>query len=66
MADDCPERLRSLPEFVHYIITTARPHRRKIGQLARSANCPVELLQSDEEAASLVERTRLAFARDFV
>ena len=62
MADDCPERLRSLPEFVHYILTTARRHRSKIAQLARSATCPVEHLRSDEEAAALVDRIRLAFA----
>jgi adenylate kinase family enzyme len=66
MADGCPERLRSLPEFVHYILTTAHSQRRKIGLLARSAACRVEHLRSNEEADALVERLRLAFATDSV
>jgi adenylate kinase family enzyme len=66
MADGCPERLRSLPNFAHYIVTTARSQRRKIALLARSATCPVEHPRSDQEAAALVERVRLAFATDSV
>ena len=56
------ERLRSLPEFIHYIVTTARSHRRKIARLAQSATCPVRRLNSDEAAAALVEELRLQFA----
>lgn len=66
MADDCPERLSSLPEFVLYIVTTVESHRRNIARLARSATCPVEHLRSDGQAAALVERVRLAFATDCV
>lgn len=62
MADNCPERLSGLPEFIHYIVTTARSQRRKIARLAGSATCPVEHLRSDREAVALVERLRLAFA----
>ncbi|WP_426267498.1 hypothetical protein [Sphingomonas sp. LHG3443-2] len=62
MADGCPERLRSLPEFVHYIVTTARSQRRKIGRLAQSATCPFRRLVSDADAAALVEELRLQFA----
>lgn len=66
MAEGCPERLRSLPEFAHYIVTTAHSQRRKISCLAHAATCPVEQLRSDEEAAALVERLRLAFATDLL
>ena len=66
MADGCPERLRSLPEFAYFIVTTARSHRRNIVRLARSAICRVEHLRSNAEAAVLVERVRLAFATDSV
>lgn len=62
MADGCPERLRSLPEFLHYIVTTARSQRAKIARLARLATCPVRRLTSDAEAAALVEELRLQFA----
>ncbi len=62
MADGCPERLSSLPEFVHYIVTTASSQRRKIGRLAQSATCPVRRLTSDADAAALVEELRLQFA----
>ncbi len=62
MADDCPERLRNLPEFVGYILTTARSHRTIIARLAQRATCPVRRLNSDEAAAALVEELRLQFA----
>lgn len=62
MADDCPERLRSLPEFVHYIWTTRWSQRAKIGRLAATATCPVVRLQSDAEVADYVEQVRLQFA----
>jgi hypothetical protein len=66
MADGCPERLRSLPEFVHYILTTARSQREIIARLAGEATCPVEHVRSNEDAARLVARVRLAFATDSV
>ena len=62
MADGCPERLRSMPEFIHYIVTTSRSHRAVIDRFATSAHCPVERVGSDAEAAALVERVCLAFA----
>ena len=62
MADGCPERLSTLPEFVHYIVTTARSQRLKIGRLAKSATCPVRHLTSDADAAALVGELRLQFA----
>ena len=66
MADECPERLRNLPEFVHYIATTSRSHRKNLGRLAARADCPVEHLRSDADGLCLVERLRLAFATDSV
>jgi adenylate kinase family enzyme len=66
MADECPERLRNLPEFVWYILVTSRSHRTNIARLTRTSQCPVVHLRSDEDAAQLVERTRLAFATDSV
>lgn len=66
MADDCPERFRNLPGFLTYILTTARSHRAATARLAASAGCPVERLRSDEKAAALVERLRLAFATQSV
>lgn len=66
MAEGCPERLRSLPEFVHYIVATGRSQRAKIARLAKAAKCPVLHLRSDAEAAKLVEQARLAFATDCV
>jgi hypothetical protein len=62
MADGCPERLRSLPEFVHYIVTSARSQQAKIGRLAATATCPVRRLTSDREATDLVAELRLLFA----
>jgi adenylate kinase family enzyme len=62
MADGCPERLRSLPAFVHYIVTTAQLERAKIARLAQTATCPVRRITSDQEAAELVSELRLLFA----
>ncbi|GAA4015507.1 hypothetical protein GCM10022280_12830 [Sphingomonas swuensis] len=62
MAEGCPERLRSLPGFIHYIVTTRHSQRRKIARLAETATCPVVLLRSDADAAALCERLRLQFA----
>jgi adenylate kinase family enzyme len=57
MAEDCPERLSSLPEFVGYIWTTRNGGAAKIAMLAARAvpNCKVIHLQSDEEVAKFVE-----------
>ena len=56
MADDCPERLRSLPEFIGYIWTTRNSGAAKIARLAASApeGCRVVHLKSDEEVAGFV------------
>ena len=53
MADDCPERLRSLPEFIHFIWTTRNSSRAKMAKLIAMApsRCEVVRLQSDEEVA---------------
>lgn len=59
MADDCPERLRSLPEFVSYIWTTRRSARAKIKQLIAMApaTCKVAHLRSDEESSDFLRAT---------
>jgi len=56
MADGCPERLRSLPEFVHYIWTTRKSGSAKIAKLTEFApgHCKVVHLSSDEEVAEFV------------
>ncbi|HVF84056.1 MAG TPA: AAA family ATPase [Sphingomicrobium sp.] len=56
MAEGCPERLRSLPEFVRYIWTTRRSERAKIARLASTApvTCPVVELRSDDEVATFI------------
>jgi len=53
MADGCPERLSSLPEFIGYIWTTRNSARDKIARLAAAAppGCRVVCLRSDEEVA---------------
>ncbi len=62
MADGCPERLRSLPEFATYILTTRNSQRARIRRLAGTATCPVRTITSDEEADAFVEEVRLQFA----
>lgn len=64
MADDCPERLRSLPAFVHYIWATRRSQREKIARLASLAppGCTVVRLGSDAEVAAFL-RTLAGTAR---
>jgi adenylate kinase family enzyme len=56
MAEDCPERLSSLPEFVHFIWTTRKSGSAKIADLAKRApnGCEVVRLRSDEEVAMFV------------
>jgi hypothetical protein len=49
MAEGCPERLSSLPEFVRYIWTTRNSARDKMHKLAAAAppDCEVVHLSSD-------------------
>jgi adenylate kinase family enzyme len=56
MAADCPERLRSLPEFIAYIWTTRKSGAAKIEKLTELApeHCEVVHLRSDEEVARFV------------
>jgi adenylate kinase family enzyme len=51
MAQGCPERLSSLPEFTRYIWNTRNSGREKMERLAASAppGCKVVLLHSDGE-----------------
>ncbi|HEY7810272.1 MAG TPA: topology modulation protein [Allosphingosinicella sp.] len=51
MAEGCPERLRSLPEFIRYIWTTRHSNWRKMYALAATApqECEVVHLRSDKE-----------------
>ena len=56
MADGCPERLRSLPEFFHYIWTTRAIGAAKIRRLTQMAKpgCQIVHLGSDAEVADFV------------
>ncbi|MFL6860237.1 MAG: hypothetical protein ACJ8EV_05420 [Sphingomicrobium sp.] len=58
MADGCPERLRSLPEFVGYIWRTRRTGAEKIARLTQSApaGCEVAHLRSERDLESFVGR----------
>lgn len=58
MADGCPERLGTLPEFVHYIWTTRNSAVRKIARLTEMApeGCEVVRLRSDEDVERFVGR----------
>jgi adenylate kinase family enzyme len=51
MAEGCPERLSSLPEFIRYIWTTRNSQRRKMRRLAAAAppECRVVHLRSDKD-----------------
>lgn len=53
MAEGCPERLSSLPEFVRYIWATRKSGAEKIAQLATKApaNCQVVQLRSNRDVA---------------
>jgi hypothetical protein len=56
MADGCPERLSSLPQFIHYIWSTRRSERAKIVRLvsAASRECQVVHLRTDENITHFV------------
>ena len=56
MAEGCPERLRSLPEFIGYIWRTRNTARVKMKRLAGQApaTCRVIILRSDEEVRAFL------------
>jgi adenylate kinase family enzyme len=56
MAEGCPEKLSSLPEFVHYIWTTRKSACDKMDRLAAAApkRCTVVRLRSDREVATFL------------
>jgi adenylate kinase family enzyme len=58
MADGCPERLRSLPEFFRYIWRTRNSSRNAIERLIASAaaGCEVVHLRSDADSAAFLDR----------
>jgi hypothetical protein len=58
MADGCPERLRSIPEFLHYIWSTRNSAREKMERLAATAptSCKVVLLHTDQEADAFLSK----------
>jgi adenylate kinase family enzyme len=60
MADNCPERLSSLPEFIRFIWTTRNSSRQKIARLAELAprGCRVVCLRSDHEVATFLSAFR--------
>lgn len=60
MADGCPERLRSLPEFIHYIWTTRNSANAKISRLAAAApsGCRVVHLRSDDDVSRFLCKFR--------
>jgi hypothetical protein len=60
MAEGCPERLSSLPEFIRYIWTTRNSNRSKMHRLAAAAppDCAVVHLRSDYEVAKFLAKYR--------
>lgn len=56
MAEGCPERLSSLPEFIRYIWVTRHSARNKMRRLADSAppNCARVFLRSEQEVAAFI------------
>jgi len=62
MADGCPERLSSLPEFIRYIWTTRNSARDKMHSLAAAAppGCKVVYLRSDEDVEIFLTNFRCA------
>lgn len=58
MADGCPERLSSLPEFIRYIWTTRNSAHAKIARLLAGApsGCEVVRLRSDADVADFLRR----------
>lgn len=61
LADDCPESLRRLPEFIHFIWTTRHSARAQLERLAASPpiGCEVVRLCSDRECETFVQRFSL-------
>jgi adenylate kinase family enzyme len=59
MAEGCPERLGTLPEFMSFIWTTRNTARDNIGRLASTAapRCEVVCLRSDEAVALFLSET---------
>lgn len=58
MADGCPERLSSLPEFIRYIWTTRNSARVKIARLAAAARggCRIVQLRSDHDVTHFLHK----------
>lgn len=58
LAEDCPERLRRLPEFIRYIWATRRRSRTQIARLSASppSGCKVVRLRSDRDVDAFVEQ----------
>jgi adenylate kinase family enzyme len=63
MAEGCPERLSSLPEFIRYIWTTRNSNRSKMGRLAAAApeGCRVVHLRSDNDVEVFLAGYRRAW-----
>ncbi|MEL6913050.1 MAG: AAA family ATPase [Pseudomonadota bacterium] len=51
LAEDCPERLDMLPEFLGFILRTRAASRRKQGAAFRNARCPKQRLQRPRDVA---------------
>lgn len=60
MAEGCPERLGSLPEFIRYIWTTRNANREKMHRLAAAApqGCEVVHLRSDKDVRAFLTHFR--------
>ena len=60
MAETCPERLSTLPEFIGYIWATRNSARSKMAQLAAAApsGCKVVHLRSDEDVTLFLAEFR--------
>ncbi len=60
MADGCPERLSSLPEFIRYIWATRNSASEKMARLAAAAppGCRVVRLRSDEDVVGFLAKFR--------
>ena len=60
MADGCPERLSSLPEFIGYIWSTRNSANAKIARLAAAApsGCTITHLRTDRDVANFLTRFR--------
>ncbi len=66
MADGCPERLSSLPEFIRYIWASRNSARAKIARLAAAApsGCKVVHLRSDHDVTHFLAQFRSPGAPD--